>query len=331
MEHRKRRTPRRIVIVAPPRVTLQDLVGPYEVFSRAARRVAGAYELQVASFGPGTRVRTKFGLEIRADLPLSAVVLPVDTVIVAGSECAVDDPPHRRFLDWLRAVSGGARRTAAVCVGSFHLAQAGLLDGRRATTHWMHVDGLRERYPRVAVEDKPIYTRDDSFYTSAGVTAGIDLALALVEEDCGAEVAREVARELVVFVQRPADQPQLSAALALRMADRDPIRHLQAWVPEHLDKVRGVEDLARKVNMSLRNFSRLFRSETGGTPAAWLRALRLETARRRLGESAEGLARVAQRAGFGSERTLRRTIATSDGVSPSRYRRRLRAAQRNTP
>jgi transcriptional regulator GlxA family with amidase domain len=298
-----------VVIVAPPRVTLQDLTGPYEVFSRATRRVPGAYAIQVVSFGPGVRVRTKFGLEIICDVPFGRAATAVDTLVVAGSECAVDDPPHRRFLDWLRALAPNTRRIASVCVGSFHLAQAGLLDGRRATTHWQYLDRLRERFPNVRVEDQPIYTRDEGVYTSAGITAGIDLSLALVEEDCGAEVASGIARELVVFLQRPADQPQLSAALALRLADRDPIRHLQGWVPEHLDEVRSVEDLARKAHMSQRNFSRLFRSSTGSTPAAWLRALRVEAARARLAQSRDGVQRVAQRAGYGSERTLRRALS----------------------
>jgi transcriptional regulator GlxA family with amidase domain len=327
MKNRKPKAPRRVVIVAPPRVTLQDLTGPYEVFSRAARCVPGAYAVLVAGFGPGLRVRTKFGMPIIADLPLSKVELPVDTVIVAGSEIAVDDPPDVRFVKWLRAASASARRTAAVCVGTFHLAQAGLLDGRRATTHWGYVERLRERYPDILVDDRPIYARDEKMYTSAGITAGIDLSLALVEEDCGADVAQHIARELVVFLQRPADQPQLSAALALRMAERDPLRHLQGWVPEHLDLVRGVEDLAAEVNMSLRNFSRLFRRETGGTPAAWLRELRVEEARRRLGESRDGVANVAGRAGYGSDRTLRRSLNQRDGVPPARYRRRLQSGE----
>ncbi|MET0290911.1 MAG: GlxA family transcriptional regulator [Steroidobacteraceae bacterium] len=314
--------PRSVVIVAPPRVTLQDLAGPHEVFERAARCMPGAYSVRIASFGPGLRVRTKFGLEIRCDLSVSQIELPVDTLIVAGSECAVDDPPNPRFLRWLGKAATRTRRVASVCVGSFHLAQAGLLDARRATTHWAHVARFRERFPDVLVEDDPIYTRDGRLYTSAGITAGIDLSLAMVEEDCGADVAVDVARQLVVFLQRPADQPQLSASLALRMADRDPIRHLQGWVPEHLDQVHGVDDLARLVHMSVRNFSRLFRQSTGSTPAAWLRALRVEVVRRRLSQSREAVRRVAERAGFGSERTLRRSLIRSDGLPPSRYRRR---------
>lgn len=319
--------PRRVVVVAPPRVTLQDLTGPYEVFSRTKRKVPGSYEIIVASFGPGTRVKTKFGLEIRCEVPLSRVPQPIDTLIVAGSECAVDDPPQPRFLEWLRKASLSTRRLASVCVGSFHLAQAGLLDERRATTHWAYVARLRERYPKVRVEEEPIYTRDQGVYTSAGITAGIDLALALVEEDCGGAVAQYVARELVVFLQRPADQPQLSASVALRMADRDPIRHLQSWVPEHLDQIHSVEDLAERVNMSVRNLSRLFRRETGVSPAAWLRALRVEMARRRLAQTSDGVTRVAERTGYGSTRTLRRTLKTNSGVSPSGFRRRVQSGE----
>ena len=308
------------MIVAPERVTMLDLVGPYEVFSRAARRVPGFYRVLVVACGPGKRVSGKFGLSMTCDLPLSRVEWPVDTVIVAGSEVATDGPEDPALLRWLRKAEGNARRIASVCVGSFHLAQAGLLEGRRATTHWNYIESFRQRFPRTLVEDRPIYTRDGSIYTSAGITAGIDLALALVEEDCGADVASDVARELVVFMQRPGEQSQLSAALAVRMADRDPVRHIQQWVPEHLDRVRSVADLARKAGMSPRNFARRFRAETGTTPAVWLRDLRLEAARRRLVESSDGVSRIAARAGFGSERTLRRVVGQSEGVSPAGYR-----------
>lgn len=308
MDQPKPSPPRQVIIVAPPRVTLQDLTGPYEVFSRAAIHAPGSYVIRTAACGRSTRVATKFGLEIRCDLRLSQVELPVDTVIIAGSDAATDGARDEALLGWLRRAAAVSRRTASVCTGSFHLAQAGLLDGRRATTHWRYLELFRQRHPNTRLESDPIYTQDGPIYTSAGITAGIDLSLALVEEDCGPDTAQAVARELVVFLQRPADQAQLSATLALRMADRDPIRHLQRWVPDHLESIQTIDDLARKANMSVRNFGRLFRRETGSTPAAWLRSLRIEAARRHLQQSRQGAASVAQRAGFGSTRTLHRSL-----------------------
>ena len=311
------------MIVAPERVTMLDLVGPYEVFSRAARRVPGFYRVLVAARGPGKRVSGKFGLSMTCDLPLSRVEWPVDTVIVAGSEVATDGPEDPALLRWLRKAEGNARRIASVCVGSFHLAQAGLLEGRRATTHWNYIESFRQRFPGTLVEDRPIYTRDGSIYTSAGITAGIDLALALVEEDCGADVASDVARELVVFMQRPGEQSQLSAALAVRMADRDPVRHIQQWVPEHLDRVRSVADLARKAGMSPRNFARRFRAETGTTPHSWVTRQRVQAAEELLERTDHSIDWIADEVGFGNAATLRHHFARVRGLSPQQYRRRF--------
>jgi len=328
MDPRRTSSPRKVVIVAPPYVTLQDLTGPYEVFSRAAQHAPGSYLVQTAACGRSPRVITKFGLEIRCDLRLPQVGLPGDTVLIAGSDAATSGVPDPYLLDWPRRAAEFSRRTVSVCTGAFHLAQAGLLDGRRATTHWKYIELFRQRHPQVLLETDPIYTQDEQFYTSAGITTGIDLSLALVEEDCGLEIAQAVARELVVYLQRPADQSQMSAALALRMADRDPIRHLQRWVPDNLEHVRTVDDLAQQAHMSLRNFSRLFRRETGSTPAVWLRNLRLEGARRHLQQSREAARQVAHCAGYGSTRTMNRSLKQSSGTSPRQYRQQ--ASQRAT-
>ncbi len=304
---------RTIVIIAPPGATLQDVTGPWEVFSRAAVYSPGTYRVVVASVGVDTTISTKFGLGLTCQASIRDLELPLDTVLVSGSDQVFSAPPDEAFLDWLRARAKDARRIGSICTGAFYLAQAGLLDGRRATTHWRYVPKLRDEFPSVRVDAEPIFVRDESFYTSAGITAGIDLALALVEEDCGPFVAQAVAKDLVVFLHRPADQEQISAALAQRMADRRPIRFVQQWAPGHLDAIAGVEDLATLVNMSTRNFARLFRRETGETPGQFIRRLRVEAASRRLRERAGGAEKVAAQVGFGSGRTLRRALKRGVG------------------
>jgi transcriptional regulator GlxA family with amidase domain len=299
---------RTIVIVAPPGATLQDVTGPWEVFSRAAVYSPETYRVIAASVDADPAVSTKFGLGLVCQTSIRDLALPLDTVLVSGSDQVFSAPLDQGFLDWLRARAKDTRRVGSVCTGAFYLAQAGLLDGRRATTHWRYIPRLREEFPNVQVEAEPIFVRDESVYTSAGITAGIDLALALVEEDCGPLVAQAVARDLVVFLHRPADQEQISAALAQRMADRRPIRFVQQWAPGHLDAISSVDDLAALVSMSPRNFARLFRRETGETPGQFIRRLRVDAATRRLHERAGGAEKVASQVGFGSGRTLRRAL-----------------------
>lgn len=302
---------RTIVIVAPPDVTLQDVTGPWEVFCRAALYVSGAYRVVVAATEADTTVRTKFGLGINCHCSLDDVDPAADTVLVAGSDQGLRTQSSPVFLDWLRDRFSSCRRIGSVCTGAFYLAQAGLLDGRRATTHWRYLLQLREQFPKVRVEADPIFVRDGSVCTSAGITAGIDLSLALVEEDCGAQVAQSIARDLVVFVQRQAGQSQLSESLAQRVPDRKPLRELQRWVPDHLDQISGVADLAARVSMSPRNFARLFKRETGTTPGHYLRALRAEAARRRVEQSTAKKRDVAAQLGFGSTRSLQRSLDSS--------------------
>jgi transcriptional regulator GlxA family with amidase domain len=299
-----------VVIVAPPEATLLDVTGPWEVFCRAALYVPGAYQVVVASTETNTTVRTKFGLDINCHCSLQEVDPHADTVLVAGSEEGVTGRANPVFLDWLRRRYTTCRRIGSVCTGAFYLAHAGLLSGRRATTHWRYLRQLSDRFNDIRVQADPIFVRDGTVYTSAGITAGMDLALALVEEDCGAQVAQSVARELVMFLQRQGDQPQLSATLAQRVADREPLRELQKWLPDHLDHVAGVSDMADFVNMSPRNFARLFRAEIGTAPGAYLRALRAEAARRRLEQGSGKKLQVAAEVGFGSARSLQRSLKT---------------------
>jgi transcriptional regulator GlxA family with amidase domain len=213
-----------------------------------------------------------------------------------------------------------------VCSGAFLLAEAGLLDGRRATTHWSVCHTLADRYPAVTVEAEPIYVRDGDVWTSAGVTAGMDLALALVEEDHGRDVALEIARRFVLFLRRPGTQAQFSAQLAAQWAERDVLREIQSHVAEHPDDDLSVEALAARAGMSVRNFARSFRAEVGTTPARYVEGVRIEAARRRLEESDEGVESVAASCGFGTAETMRRSFIRALRVPPAEYRRRFSAA-----
>jgi transcriptional regulator GlxA family with amidase domain len=245
---------RPVLIVAPPLATLQDVTGAWEVFCRAERLAPGTYDVALVSTGPELKVQTKFGLKIICEHSVHEYQGPLDTVLVTGSEEGVSGRADPAFLDWLREASRRTRRMGSICTGAFYLAHAGLLAGRRATSHWRQLQRLADEFPDIAVDPDPIFIRDGDIYTSAGVTAGIDLALALVEADCGHSVSQAIARDLVLFLQRQADQPQLSTALAQRMADRDPIRHLQRWAPDNLDALSTVDDMAAYVHMSPRNF-----------------------------------------------------------------------------
>jgi transcriptional regulator GlxA family with amidase domain len=318
---------RRVVIVAFPDVQTLDVTGPAEVFSLAARLGHAQYELELVAPQAGA-VTASSGLRLVPHRALSACRGRIDTLVVAGGMGVEQALREERVAAWLRAAAGRSRRVASVCNGAFLLAQAGLLDGRRATTHWAACDELGRRHPEVHVEHDPIFVRDGHVYTSAGVTAGIDLALALLEEDAGPRAARDVARALVVYVQRPGGQSQFSAPLAGRAAEREPLRDLQAWLPEHLDEDLSVDTLAARAFMSPRNFARAFRRETGLTPAAYVARLRLERARMELESGNAPIDEVARRCGFGTPETMRRTFARRLRVSPAEYRDRFRTRTR---
>jgi len=229
------------------------------------------------------------------------------------------------LVDWLRGATSRVRRVASVCSGALLLAEAGLLDDRRATTHWADCARLAERYPQVAVESDPIYVRDGNVSTSAGVTAGMDLALALIEEDHGPEIALKTARALVLFVRRPGGQSQFSAQLTAGPARREPLRDVQAHIAEHPAADLSVPALAARAYMSERNFARAFRAETGMTPAAYVEASRVERARRELETTDLSVQAVAARCGFGTVETMRRAFGRRLGVNPAAYRDRFAA------
>jgi transcriptional regulator GlxA family with amidase domain len=320
-------TPRRVVMLTYPDAQVLDVTGPLEVFSIASRGQAlsggRGYRLEVAAARRGA-VTMSSGLRLVADAAYDDLRGDIDTLLVSGGDGvrqAIADP---RLLACIRRLAPRARRVAGVCTGAFLLAEAGLLKGRRATTHWGSCERLARRYPEVAVEPDRIYVRDGKVYTSAGVTAGIDLALALVEEDCGRELALGVARRLVMFLKRPGGQSQFSAQLAAQLAERPALRELQLWIHEHPDAGHTVESLAARVGMSPRNFARVFAHELRVTPARYVEQVRVEAARRRLEEGGGGIDQVAQGCGFGSAETMRRAFLRTLRVGPAEYRRRFR-------
>jgi transcriptional regulator GlxA family with amidase domain len=324
----RRRTGRRVVFVGFPGVEILDLTGPFEVFAAAsALRGEAAYALDIVTTGPRPIVSSS-GIKLIPNASVRDVRGPLDTLIVAGGRGATTAMQDQPLRAWLRRVAPRVRRLASVCSGTFILAEAGLLDGRRATTHWRACGELARRYPNVTVERDPIFVRDGSVYTSAGVTAGMDLALALVEEDHGRELALRVARELVMFLKRPGGQSQFSAQLAVQAADREPLRELQAWIADHLDADLSIPALASHAAMSERNFARVFAREVGVTPARFVERARVEGARRRLEESSDGIDAVAERCGFGSAEVMRRAFLRLLGVPPAAYRGRFKSAAR---
>ncbi|MEY2468263.1 MAG: hypothetical protein QOF21_961 [Actinomycetota bacterium] len=317
---------RRVVFVVYPEIQSLDLSGPVEVFSAANREGRREeYDIDVVS-ADGEDVRSTSGLRIGVDHAITRVRGPVDTLVVVGGEGTAAAVGDARLVAGIRRLAAQADRVTSVCSGAFLLAEAGLLDGRRATTHWSYCDLLAQRYPAVDVDPDPIFVRDGNVATSAGVTAGMDLALALVEDDLGRATALAVARRLVLFLRRPGTQSQFSAQLAGQIAERDPLRDAQQHIAEHPDADLSVAALARLVGMSERNFARCFRDEVGTTPARYVEQARVETARRLLEETDDNVIAVARRAGFGTAETMRRTFLRIVRTSPNDYRRRFRAA-----
>jgi len=308
-----------------PAVQLLDVTGPVQVFASANDLVANAggappYRLRLVTQGDQSVVSSA-GVTLAAG-PLSRRSEALDTLLVAGGQGVEAAAANPALVGWLRQRAAQARRVASVCTGAFLLAAAGLLDGRRAVTHWKDCARLAQRFPAVQVEPDPIFVRDGRVWTSAGVTAGIDLALALVEEDLGRAMALAVARYMVVFLKRPGGQAQFSAALALQAAD-DTFGALHDWINRHLGDDLSLSVLADRAGMSERSFSRHYAEATGQTPARAIERLRVEAARRLLSESRTPVKRIAQRCGFGSEETMRRSFRRVLSVAPQDYRSRF--------
>ncbi|MGW7823082.1 GlxA family transcriptional regulator [Streptomyces puniciscabiei] len=299
-----------------------DVTGPLEVFAGAEKHTPGTYRVRTASLDGGP-VRTSSGLTLVPDLALTAAADP-HTLLVPGGEGT--RRADSRLVDWLRERGPRVPRLVSVCTGAILLAAAGLLDGRRATTHWAYCDKLARDHPAVAVDPEPIYVRDGHVATSAGVTSGIDLALALVEEDLDRDVALAVARHLVVFLRRPGNQAQFSAQLAAQTARRAPLREVQRWITEHPAGDLTVDALAARARLSPRHFARAFREETGVTPGRYVDRVRLEHARRLLEDTTDNIEEVARASGYGTPEAMRRAFTRTLGTAPAEYRRRFHPA-----
>ncbi|OIJ65742.1 GlxA family transcriptional regulator [Streptomyces mangrovisoli] len=319
-------TQRTVLVVLFDGVQSLDVTGPLEVFAGAETHTPGSYRIRTASLD-GSAVRTSSGLTLVPDGALAGGPAPHTLVVPGGRGTRHPDPA---LVDLLGDLGPRAERLVSVCTGAILLARAGLLDGRRATTHWAYCDRLARDHPAVHVDPDPIFVRDGRVATSAGVTSGIDLALALVEEDLGRDTALTVARHLVVFLRRPGNQAQFSAQLAAQTARRDPLREVQQWITEHPGGDLSVEALAARARLSPRHFARAFQAETGTTPGRYVDRVRLEHARRLLEDTGDGVEEISRASGYGTPEAMRRAFVKALGTAPAEYRRRFRPAPATT-
>jgi transcriptional regulator GlxA family with amidase domain len=316
------------VFLAFPQTVLLDLTGPWQVFSLAntlADDDVPPYELELVSGNDSAAILTDEGISMASHRTSASCRGAIDTLIVPA---AATTQASARSLSVLRRLAAKSRRIVSICGGAYLLAAAGLLDGKRATTHWRGTADLSARFPNVIVDADSIFVKDGNVYTSAGVTAGIDLALALVEDDVGRALALACARHLVVFMRRPGGQSQFSTTLESQHAERSSINDLIAWAVANPSSELSVEAMSERVHMSLRNFSRVFRSEVGQTPAAFVEKLRVEAARRCLEATDESLEAIANSCGFGSADSMRRSFRRVVKVAPNDYRQRFASSDR---
>ncbi len=309
-------------LVASP-FEILDLTGPSSVFERATANGERYYAIQILSTQSGGTVTTAGGMAISNACKYSDYAGSIDTLIAVGGEGAVT-PQSPELANWLRKRAAHTRRVTSICTGAFLLAAAGLLDGHRVVTHWQWCDVLQSRYKQLKVERDPIFIKEGKFYTSAGVTAGIDLSLALVEEDLGHAVAASIARTLVLFLRRPGGQAQYSTLLAQQEGiENVRMRDLPAWARAHLNRKLDVESLADAAAMSPRTFVRQFKTQFGTTPARWVQSLRVEAAMQQLEEPNASLSMIARVTGFRDEQALRRAFLQQIEVTPKQYRERF--------
>ncbi|MFB7330618.1 GlxA family transcriptional regulator [Streptomyces adustus] len=323
---------RRVVVVLYKGALALDITGPMEVFETANRLLGSPgrpYLLDLVS-ADGPRVRTSSGVIVEAS-PLAAGEGPIDTLLVPGGWGLHSALRDRALVSWIGRAAARSRRVASVCGGSFLLAEAGLLDGRHATTHWAYTEAMAGRYPEVTVDAEPIFVWDGPFVTSAGVSTGIDMALALVEADHGAPLALEVARFLVLPLRRHGGQPQVSAVLDAQLADHPPIRAAQEWIMHNLDHRLPVAEIALRANMSPRNFSRVFRREVGATPGQYVERKRIARARELLETTDLAIAQIARRCGFAAPETFFRSFGRALGLTPRQYRNRFQLMSPSGP
>jgi transcriptional regulator GlxA family with amidase domain len=315
---------RTLLFFSFPGMQTLDVVGPLEVFASASQLLAAKGRegyLPVVVSVDGQPVTTSSGLTI-ATTELPDPGQPVDTVVLPGGAGVHAARADSRTIEWIRAAAIGSRRVASVCTGAFLAAQAGLLDGCVATTHWGSSDRLASEFPSIVVDPDPIFVRSsDKVWTAAGVTAGIDLALSLVEDDNGTDVAQTVARWLVLFLRRPGGQTQFAAPVWMPRAKREPIRHVQEVIESEPGGAHSITELARRAGMSPRHFARLFTDEVGESPGAYVERIRIDAARRQLEETDDTVVAIAARCGFGTSESMRRNFVRRIGVSPDQYRR----------
>lgn len=312
-----------------------DIAGPMDILRVAPSIGNEEFDLQdlhksviVSEFG-GPVVTQPSGICIHTEALESVDLEVVDTLIVPGAYSMESVIARPNLISWIKTIASRARRVVSVCTGAFLLGEAGLLDGKRVTTHWRWIDEFSQRYPKAIVEANSIFVNDGKIYTSAGITAGMDLALHLVEQDWGADVALNIARHWLLYVKRPGGQSQFSALLPTKSTERLSIADLQSWIMDNLSADLSVAELAGRLSMSPRNFARVFQNETGGTPAKFVETVRIETARRWLEESSRSIELIATECGMGDTERLRRCFIRRLGVNPSDYRRRFERPQVN--
>ncbi len=296
-----------------------DVAGPLEVFASVA-----GYEVVVGSWDGSRSLATSRNVAFTNAVPLKELKGPIDTLVVAGGPGAESGIYDSSYLAWIAEAAGCSRRVAAICTGAFQLAAAGLLDAKEAVTHWDFCDRLAREFPKVIVKPDPIYLRDGAIYTSAGITAGIDLSIALVEEDHGHKVALEVARKLVMFLVRPGGQAQYSHMLSHQALNSQPLRELHVWMLEHLRENLTVERLAEQIGMSARHFTRVCLRETKMNPGQFVDRMRVEAAQQMIDSSSMGLKQVADACGFQSAESMRRTFLRVIGITAGEYTRRFK-------
>ena len=325
----RQHTPRTIAILGFDGVAALDITGPHEVFSMptylAQDKAVPPYRIVLLADQPGP-IRSSSGLSLIPDASWRNFHDKVDTLLVCGGPDMTRLQRNQKLLAWLRTMARHTRRIGSICTGAFLLAEAGLLKNRRATTHWREAMRLAQEYSSISVEPDAIYVKDGHVYTSAGITAGMDLALALVEEDLGRDVALAVARMLVLFLKRPGGQSQFSTQLQAQAVEGQRLANLLSWLADHHHKSLTVEDMASQAGMSPRNFARVFVAETGDTPALYLEKLRLEHAVRLLETTGTSLDMTAQTCGFTGHEQLRRAFQRHKGITPQDYRQRFQRA-----
>ena len=312
---------RKVVISGPPPVQILDVTGPLEVFSNVAD-----YQVDLVASDGSDQLMTNRGIKLASAAPRNEVSGPIDTLVIAGGPGAENGEYDSGYIRWITDAAARSRRVASICTGAFLLAAAGLLDGRKAVTHWSFCDRLAREFPQVNVLPNPIFIRDGSIYTSAGITAGIDLSLALVEEDHGHQTALTVARQLVMFLVRPGGQAQYSHMLSRQAATSEPLRELQVYMLENLKTDLSVEALAERIGMSPRHFSRVCLREMKMTPGQFVDRLRVEAAQQMIDSSSMGLKEIADACGFGSADSMRRTFQRVIGITAGEYTERFKRA-----